>query len=201
MCWKARCSRNSSRRCGIRILHLVMTDSGKRKRAPKKKAEKEADKTTQKLVAFSDLSLRPELLKAVEEAGYTSPTPIQQQAIPLALEGRDLIGLAQTGTGKTASFTLPILERLLEEGYGHGSASAHRVRVLVLTPTRELCVQVEESFQKYGKHTSIRVAPVYGGVSIDPQSKQLRKGVAWTPDRSHGATERRIRRSRGAGAR
>ena len=149
-----------------------MTDSGKRKRAPKK-----AEKEPEKLVGFTDLGLRPELLKAVQEAGYSSPTPIQQQAIPLALEGRDLIGLAQTGTGKTAGFTLPILERLLEEGYGHISASAHRVRVLVLTPTRELCVQVEESFHKYGKHTSIRVAPVYGGVSIDVQTKQLRKGV------------------------
>jgi ATP-dependent RNA helicase RhlE len=115
-------------------------------------------------------------LRAVLEAGYTSPTPIQQQAIPLALEGRDLIGLAQTGTGKTAGFTLPIIERLLEEGYGQTSA-AHRVRVLVLTPTRELCVQVEESFRKYGKHTSLRVAPIYGGVGVEPQSKQLRSGV------------------------
>jgi ATP-dependent RNA helicase RhlE len=93
------------------------------------------------------------------------------------MEGRDLIGLAQTGTGKTASFTLPIIERLLEEGYGHAKATAHRVRVLVLTPTRELCVQVEESFRKYGKHTTLRVAPVYGGVSVEVQTKQLRKGV------------------------
>jgi len=129
------------------------------------------------LIGFNDLGLRPELLKAVEEAGYTSPTLIQQQAIPLALDGRDLIGLAQTGTGKTAGFTLPILERLLEEGYGHTKAGAHRVRVLVLTPTRELCVQVEESFRKYGKHTTIRVAPIYGGVAVEPQTKLLRKGV------------------------
>jgi ATP-dependent RNA helicase RhlE len=129
------------------------------------------------LIEFADLGLRPELLKAVQEAGYTSPTPIQQQAIPLALEGRDLIGLAQTGTGKTAGFTLPIIERLLEEGYGHTRTGAHRVRVLVLTPTRELCVQVEESFRKYGKHTTLRVAPVYGGVPVEPQTKVLRKGV------------------------
>jgi ATP-dependent RNA helicase RhlE len=143
----------------------------------KDQPEIETETEPSSLIAFTDLGLRPELLKAVEEAGYTSPTPIQQQAIPLALEGRDLIGLAQTGTGKTASFTLPILERLLEEGYGHTKAGAHRVRVLVLTPTRELCVQVEESFQKYGKHTTIRVAPVYGGVGVEPQTKLLRKGV------------------------
>jgi ATP-dependent RNA helicase RhlE len=128
-------------------------------------------------VTFADLNLRAELLQAVQEAGYTSPTPIQRQAIPLALEGRDLIGLAQTGTGKTAGFTLPIIERLLEEGYGQSQSSAHRVRVLVLTPTRELCVQVEESFRKYGKHTTLRVAQIYGGVGVEPQSKQLRKGV------------------------
>jgi ATP-dependent RNA helicase RhlE len=142
----------------------------------KTKTEKK-ETSSEPLIGFADLGLREELLKAVQEAGYTSPTPIQQQAIPVALEGRDLIGLAQTGTGKTAGFTLPIIERLLEEGYGHTSAGAHRVRVLVLTPTRELCVQVEESFRKYGKHTTLRVAPVYGGVAVEPQSKLLRKGV------------------------
>lgn len=129
------------------------------------------------LASFADLGLIPELLKAVQEAGYSSPTPIQQQAIPPALDGRDLIGLAQTGTGKTAGFTLPILQRLLEEGHGNVKAGAHRVRVLVLTPTRELCVQVEESFQKYGRHTTIRVAPVFGGVAVEPQTRLLRKGV------------------------
>ena len=129
------------------------------------------------LASFADLGLIPELLQAVQESGYSSPTPIQQQAIPPALEGRDLIGLAQTGTGKTAGFTLPILQRLLEEGHGHVKAGAHRVRVLVLTPTRELCVQVEESFRKYGRHTTIRVAPVFGGVPVEPQTRQLRKGV------------------------
>ncbi len=141
----------------------------------KPKVDKQAVK--EPLIGFTDLGLRPELLQAVQEAGYTSPTPIQQQAIPLALEGRDLIGLAQTGTGKTAGFTLPIIERLLEEGYGHTKAAAHRVRVLVLTPTRELCVQVDESFRKYGKHTSLRVASIYGGVPVEPQTKLLRKGV------------------------
>jgi ATP-dependent RNA helicase RhlE len=146
----------------------------KKSKVEEKKPE---EKSSETLIGFVDLGLRPELLQAVQEAGYTSPTPIQQQAIPLALEGRDLIGLAQTGTGKTAGFTLPIIERLLEEGYGHVKTGSHRVRVLVLTPTRELCVQVDESFRKYGRHTTLRVASIYGGVPIEPQSKQLRKGV------------------------
>jgi ATP-dependent RNA helicase RhlE len=141
------------------------------------KPKTEKPSTEAALIGFADLGLRPELLQAVHDAGYTSPTPIQQQAIPVALDGRDLIGLAQTGTGKTAGFTLPIIERLLEEGYGHTKAGAHRVRVLVLTPTRELCVQVDESFRKYGKHTTLRVASVYGGVPLEPQTKLLRKGV------------------------
>jgi ATP-dependent RNA helicase RhlE len=129
------------------------------------------------LLSFLDLGLMPELLRAVEDAGYTNPTPIQQQAIPVALRGRDLIGLAQTGTGKTAGFTLPIIQRLLEEGHGQQQAAAHRVRVLVLTPTRELCIQVEESFRKYGKHTGLKVAAIFGGVGVEPQTKQLRSGV------------------------
>src|SRR5678816_4230236 len=145
---------------------------------PKIEAKEPGEKPSdQSLIGFTDLGLRPELLQAVQDAGYSSPTPIQQQAIPVALEGRDLIGLAQTGTGKTAGFTLPIIERLLEEGYGHTKAGAHRVRVLVLTPTRELCVQVDESFRKYGRHTTLRVASVYGGVPLEPQTKLLRKGV------------------------
>jgi ATP-dependent RNA helicase RhlE len=120
-------------------------------------------------VTFPDLGLSREVLDAVRDAGYTEPTPIQREAIPLALQGRDLIGLAQTGTGKTAAFTLPIIDRLL-----HGP---HRVRALILTPTRELAVQVEESFRKYGKHSGLKVAPIYGGVSLEPQTKALRKGV------------------------
>ena len=120
-------------------------------------------------VTFPSLGLSAGVLQAVQDAGYTSPTPIQQAAIPLALEGRDLIGLAQTGTGKTAAFTLPIVDRLL--------GGPRRVRALILTPTRELAVQVEASFQKYGKHSDLRVMPVYGGVPLDPQTKALRKGV------------------------
>src|SRR6266550_6256231 len=127
---------------------------------------------------FTALGLAPELLHAVRDAGYTHPTPIQQQAIPLALAGRDLIGLAQTGTGKTAGFTLPIVHNLISAPItDENGKSAHRVRVLILTPTRELAAQVEESFRKYGKYTDLRVVPIFGGVGIEPQSKTLLRGV------------------------
>jgi ATP-dependent RNA helicase RhlE len=118
---------------------------------------------------FDDVGLSAEVLKAVRDAGYTTPTPIQSQAIPLILKGRDVMGLAQTGTGKTAAFTLPIVDRLL--------GGPRRSRVLVLTPTRELCVQVEESVHKYARHSPLGVASVYGGVPLDPQQKKLRAGV------------------------
>jgi ATP-dependent RNA helicase RhlE len=119
--------------------------------------------------SFSVLGLSAEVLEAVRDAGYKDPTPIQQQAIPLILKGRDVMGLAQTGTGKTAAFTLPIIERL--------TGGPRRTRVLILTPTRELCVQVEGSFSKYARYAPVSVAPVYGGVPLDPQEKQLRAGV------------------------
>ena len=125
--------------------------------------------TTEQEVPFTDLGLSPKILDAVRDAGYERPTPIQAQAIPLVLDGRDVIGLAQTGTGKTAAFTLPILERLID--------GPSRTRTLVLTPTRELCVQVEESFVKYAKHTGLEAVSVYGGVALDPQERKLRKGV------------------------
>jgi ATP-dependent RNA helicase RhlE len=129
-------------------------------------------------LSFADLDLAPEVLQAVRDAGYTHPTPIQQQAIPLALAGRDLIGLAQTGTGKTAGFTLPIVHNLISAPITDAKGEpAHRVRVLILTPTRELAAQVEESFRKYGKYTELRVVPIFGGVGIEPQSKALRRGV------------------------
>ena len=118
---------------------------------------------------FDALGLAPELLDAVRDAGYTRPTPIQAEAIPLVLRGRDLIGLAQTGTGKTAAFTLPILNLLL--------GGPPRLRVLVLVPTRELALQVRDSFLKYAEHTPLRIAEVYGGVPIAPQEHALREGV------------------------
>jgi ATP-dependent RNA helicase RhlE len=120
-------------------------------------------------VTFDSLGLRPEVLAAVRQVGYTHPTPIQREAIPLALRGRDLIGLAQTGTGKTAAFTLPIIDRLLD--------GPRRTRALILTPTRELAAQVEESFVKYSATSGLTVVPVYGGVALDPQEQALRHGV------------------------
>ncbi len=120
-------------------------------------------------ITFADLGLAQPLLDALHDAGYDRPTPIQREAIPVALKGRDLIGLAQTGTGKTASFTLPIVNRLL--------GGPRRTRVLILTPTRELCLQVEESFRKYSKYAPVDVIPVFGGVGYEPQEKALRAGV------------------------
>jgi ATP-dependent RNA helicase RhlE len=121
------------------------------------------------LPTFADLGLKPEVLSAVRDAGYTHPTPIQREAIPLALSGRDMIGLAHTGTGKTAAFTLPIVDRLL--------GGPARTRVLILTPTRELAAQVDDSFRKYGKHSGLGVVAVYGGVPLEPQERALRAGV------------------------
>jgi ATP-dependent RNA helicase RhlE len=124
---------------------------------------------TDPAMTFDALGLSKKLLLAVRDAGYIHPTPIQEQAIPLILRGRDVMGLAQTGTGKTAAFTLPVVDRFLE--------GPRRTRALVLTPTRELCVQVEESVRKYSKHAALSVVSVYGGVPLDPQEKQLRAGV------------------------
>ena len=118
---------------------------------------------------FDELGLSGSALSAVRDAGYEHPTPIQAEAIPLILQGRDVMGLAQTGPGKTAAFTLPIVDRLLD--------GPRRTRALVLTPTRELCVQVEESVQKYARHAELDAATVYGGVPIEPQQKRLRAGV------------------------
>ena len=120
-------------------------------------------------LTFAALGLSEPVLRAVTDAGYTEPTPIQAQAIPLILQGRDIMGLAQTGTGKTAAFTLPIVDRFV--------GGPRRTRALVLTPTRELCVQVEESVRKYAKYADLDVFPVYGGVPVDPQQQKLRAGV------------------------
>ena len=127
--------------------------------------------------SFAELGLRPELLRAVDEAGYTTPTPIQVQAIPVILDGRDVMGGAQTGTGKTAGFALPILQKLAPLANTSPSPARHPVRALILTPTRELAVQVEESFRTYGKHTKLRSTVVYGGVDIKQQLAIVRGGV------------------------
>jgi ATP-dependent RNA helicase RhlE len=125
-------------------------------------------------MTFSTLGLSELLLRALETLGYQTPTPIQTQAIPAVLAGRDLMAAAQTGTGKTAGFALPILQRLVAEATPVGSNS---VRVLVLVPTRELAEQVHQSFREYGRYLTLRTYAVYGGVSINPQMMKLRKGV------------------------
>ncbi|HEY6484378.1 MAG TPA: DEAD/DEAH box helicase [Steroidobacteraceae bacterium] len=120
-------------------------------------------------MTFVDLGLKPELLRAVSEKGYTQPTPIQLQAIPAVLSGQDVLAGAQTGTGKTAAFVLPILQRL-------GQACGRAPRALILTPTRELAAQVAESARTYGKYAAMRTVVVFGGVSINPQIDALRRG-------------------------
>lgn len=120
-------------------------------------------------ITFADLGLSAPMLASLRAAGYERPTPIQAQAVPLALKGRDLMGLAQTGTGKTAAFTIPIIERLI--------GGPTRTRALILTPTRELCQQVEASIRKYSGGTGLDVISVYGGVGYDAQTTALRAGV------------------------
>ncbi len=126
---------------------------------------------------FSTLGLAPELLRALTESGYTTPTPIQSQAIPVALAGGDLMAGAQTGTGKTAAFALPLLQKLLPLANSSTSPAKHPVRALILTPTRELAIQVEESIKTYAKHTQLRSLVVYGGVDIKTQTPHLKTGV------------------------
>jgi ATP-dependent RNA helicase RhlE len=128
-------------------------------------------------VTFDALGLIPPLLQAVADQGYSEPTPIQRQAIPAVLARRDIMGSAQTGTGKTASFALPILQLLSPHANASPSPARHPVRALVLTPTRELAVQVAASFQAYGKHVPLRSTVVYGGVDMDPQIRAFHAGV------------------------
>jgi len=137
-------------------------------------------------MTFLDFGLSPELLRAVTDRKYTVPTPIQEKAIPHVMAGKDLLGCAQTGTGKTAAFALPILQRLGRTGRGQESPRPGRkgkgrsprpVRALVLTPTRELATQIGESFREYGKYTGLRQTVVYGGVSQGPQERALQGGV------------------------
>jgi superfamily II DNA/RNA helicase len=126
----------------------------------------------QEALTFADLGLSLKVLSAVTDAGYTVPTPIQLGAIPHALQGKDVLGIAQTGTGKTASFVLPMLTRLEK-----GRARARMPRTLILEPTRELAAQVEENFIKYGKNYKLNIALLIGGVSFDEQEKKLERGA------------------------
>ena len=128
-------------------------------------------------ITFADFGLDPKIQKAVSEQGYTIPTPIQAQSIPHVLAGRDLMGAAQTGTGKTAAFVLPIIQQILRHASSSASPARHPIRALVLTPTRELAVQVAENAASYSKHTDLRAAVVYGGVDMKEQVGILRNGV------------------------
>ena len=127
-------------------------------------------------MTFDSLGLAPELLRAISEQGYTVPTPVQAQAIPVILEGRDLMAGAQTGTGKTAAFTLPLLQRLMPKP-GAVKPARPVIRALILTPTRELAIQVEQSVRTYGAHVPLRTAKIFGGVTIGPQIQALRAGI------------------------
>ena len=151
------------------------------------------------IMTFNELNMAEPILKAVREKGYDELTPIQQRAIPIALRGADILGIAQTGTGKTAAFALPLLQRLIEErslerepsavaeetvplrrerrGRSHGKSGRRAIRSLVLTPTRELALQIGESFADYGKYTGLRHATIFGGVKQGPQTDRLRQGV------------------------
>ncbi len=126
---------------------------------------------------FNSLGLYPEILQAIEKQGYTVPTPIQAQTIPLVLAGKDVLGAAQTGTGKTASFCLPMIQRLLPFANTSVSPARHPVRALVLTPTRELADQVAANLHTYAQYTSLRSAAIFGGVDIVPQAEKLRRGA------------------------
>lgn len=126
-------------------------------------------------MTFKDLHLSPKLLKAIAEQNYNTPTPIQQKTIPLVLDGIDVIGSAQTGTGKTAAFALPILERLLP--YQDADKGNKTIKALIVSPTRELAQQIEDNFKTYSTYTNLRTASVYGGTSMAPQIEQLNKGL------------------------
>ena len=128
-------------------------------------------------MTFDTLGLSADLLRTVAEEGYTEPTPVQERAIPLVLQGRDILAAAQTGTGKTAAFTLPILDRLRQHANTSFSPARHPVRALILVPTRELAVQVDESVHTYGRTVPLRSTVVYGGMPMDPQIKELRSGI------------------------
>lgn len=127
-------------------------------------------------MTFKDLNLHKKILKAIDEMGYTAPTPIQEQAIPILLNKEDLIGCAQTGTGKTAAFAIPIINQL-HTNSGSGAKRTKKIRALVVTPTRELAIQIGENFDAYSKYTNIRHTTIFGGVSQVPQVQQLRRGM------------------------
>ena len=126
---------------------------------------------------FAQLGLIEPILKALQHEGYTHPTPIQAQSIPFLLEGRDLLGCAQTGTGKTAAFAIPMIQRMVNAQGGAPRGGRKPIRALILTPTRELAIQIDESYKAYGRHTDLRTTVIFGGVGQKPQTDALRRGV------------------------
>ena len=134
--------------------------------------------------SFSNLSLAEPLARAVAEMGYETMTPIQEQAIPIVLEGKDVMGAAQTGTGKTAAFALPLLQRMMKHENASTSPARHPVRALVLLPTRELAIQVAGQVELYAKYTNLRSTVVFGGMDMKPQTAELKKALkCWWPRR------------------
>ncbi|MEY4604508.1 MAG: hypothetical protein RIT43_1800, partial [Bacteroidota bacterium] len=122
---------------------------------------------------FTELNLIQPILRAIEEEGYSTPTPIQQQAIPHVLKGTDVLGCAQTGTGKTAAFSIPILQQLADQTFD----GKRKIRTLILTPTRELAIQIGESLAAYGRHLKLKHTVIFGGVNQNPQVNSLQAGV------------------------
>ncbi|MEG2282582.1 MAG: DEAD/DEAH box helicase, partial [Rikenellaceae bacterium] len=125
-------------------------------------------------MTFEELNIIEPILKALAEEGYTTPTPIQEQAIPILIEGRDVQGCAQTGTGKTAAFAIPIIQRLYRNTK---SGRNKEIKALILTPTRELAIQIDESFATYGRYTDMKHCVIFGGVGQRPQTDALRAGI------------------------
>ena len=128
-------------------------------------------------MTFKELNIIEPILKSLSEKGYEKPSPIQAQSIPILLEGKDLLGCAQTGTGKTAAFAIPILQHLYQNKYQENTSGRRTIKALVVTPTRELALQIAESFTAYGKHTGIKNTVIFGGVKQLQQTQALRKGV------------------------
>ena len=126
-------------------------------------------------MTFEQLNISVPIMKALKEKNYTMPTSIQQQAIPVAIEGKDLLGIAQTGTGKTAAFAIPIIEHLMKTPCKKGGKRA--IKALILTPTRELAIQISDTFTDYGKYTGVRHTVIFGGVGQAPQVNVLNQGV------------------------
>ena len=126
---------------------------------------------------FSDIGMAPKFVHVLDKEGYTHPTPIQEQSIPVALQGKDIFGCAQTGTGKTAAFSLPTLQRLDEKHEDSHGKKHHHIRSLIITPTRELAIQIGENMRKYAKKTNLRNTVIFGGVKQGNQVKAIKKGV------------------------